>query len=268
MDQWKTAVNEYYQAGWVCQPLVDDDKGLPKRAIVRNWQRLTRNPKQIAALPWNRATGLGILLGPTSGNLAAIDVDDEQLSHAVLAALVRGHVYTRIVWTRRKRIHVYFKEATPSRPRNVRIRQNGEMVTVELRAQGQQVTAPPTPGYVLCLDKPVLEVPSIGEAWESLSRKLGLEEITEGYTSAGFPKPWQPEVLPGDRNQAAYIEAHKLREAGMPYEQAADIMRVRWEAAYDKAGMAWRDLDLTIRSAYRKSNNEAKLIDLYKGWEP
>ena len=58
--------------------------------------------------------------------------------------------------------------------------------------------------------------------------------------------------MEGERDKAAYIEAHKLREAGIPLDQAREIMRLRAEAYYQKDGLQVGEILRTVESAYRK----------------
>jgi len=88
-------------------------------------------------------------------------------------------------------------------------------------------------------------------AWEALALRLGIQQATLP-TNAGYPQPWQPDVVAGDRNRALYIEAHRLREAKMPLEQALAVLQVRWERNYQSGGQSWQEAERTIRSAYRK----------------
>ena len=75
------------QRGWCPMPLTLDLAGFPKRPIVANWTHLVATEEAVAALPWEGASGLGIVLGHTSGGLAAIDIDDVGLGGKVLSAL-------------------------------------------------------------------------------------------------------------------------------------------------------------------------------------
>lgn len=249
---FRDAIRAYYQRGWMTIPLINDAQGLPKRPCTDGWQSLKRTVPVIERLPWQQAKGLGIPLGPVSGNLAVLDLDDVELTNEVFARLVRAHVSTRLVFSARKRGHVYMVEAEPSRSTVQRIRYKGREVKVELKAQGTQVAAPPTPNYLVALDRPPMAVPSIRDAWDSIVRQLGVEVVSAGG-GAGYPKPWQPAVKEGERNQTAYVEAHKLREAGMSLEQALDIMRIRWEQVYDKGKQGWAELERTVHSAYHKA---------------
>lgn len=240
--------------GWTAVALGPDAKGLPKRPLVGGWQRIPHDLDRILAQPWGRAKGLGILLGPVSGNLAVIDVDHEAMARAVFALMVRGHVYTRMCWTISRHIHVYVREREPSAPAVRRVRWQGEEIAIELKARGQQVAAPPTPGYTLCGRHgwPPIEVPSVMAAWLSIERRLGAEPVTRGGSADPFPGAWAASVPVGQRNRTAFVEACRLREAGMPFAQAVEVMRARWLTAYAGGEAPGPDLDRTVRSAYQR----------------
>lgn len=247
------AVPILFERGWTAIPLGLDAKGKPKRPLPKAWQSTPHRLNHILALPWAASQGLGIVLGPVSDNLAVIDIDDQEMARAIFALMIRGKVYTRMVWTGRNNLHVYVREQTPSSPTIRRVKWHEKEIAIELKAKGQQVAAPPSPGYTLCDRegwKPI-DVPSVGSAWLSISRRLGCEEAGEQRQGAGYPKPWAKQVGVGDRNKAIYVEAHRLREAGMPLMQAVEYMRVRWDASYAHEDASWQEAEGTIRSAYR-----------------
>jgi hypothetical protein len=258
----RAAVNALYRQGWVPIPLGLDDAGRPKRPLDAAWQELSHDARRLRALRWGDARGVGLVLGPASGNLAVIDVDDADLAADVFALLVRGHVETRLVWTIRRRLHVYVREETPSASTRLAVRYRDRVATVELRARGTQVAAPPTPGYVLANPGvPPLPVPSIGDAWASIARRLGLADVAragDGAPRAGYPRPWQERVPAGERNMAAYVEAHRLREAGVPLEVAREIMRARYASGYEPGGITLASVLRTVESAYRKAGGPAR----------
>lgn len=249
------AAKGYAERGWTPIALGLDRSGRPKRALTKGFPQLTTATWE--QQPWARAIGLGILLGPPSGNLAAIDVDDHELADSVFALMLRRHSPCRMVRTGRGRLHAYFVEVTPSRTHIITVRFRGRDLPVELRAKDVQVTAPPSPGYSLTgyddlLDVDPPEVPSIGAAWGSIAQHLGVEvlDVPSGGT-AGYPEAWKPRVVEGDRNKSMYIEAHRLRGAGMPLEAALELLRLRYESAYEGGDSSWAEMAQTIRSAYR-----------------
>ena len=240
------------ERGWVPIALGPDGSGRPKRALALGWSKLTTETWH--QQPWARAIGLGILLGAPSGGLCAIDLDDHELADSVFALMLRRHLPCRMVRTGRERLHLYFTEATPSRTRAIRVHFRGRDIPVELRASNVQVTAPPSPGYSLTgyddlLNTDPPQVPSIAEAWESIARHIGAEVLVS--QGAGYPSPWQPRVVAGDRNRTMFIEARRLCDARMPLETALELLRLRFESCYEHDDTSWREMEQTIRSAYR-----------------
>jgi len=238
----------YSQWGWTTQPLIADGNGFPKRPFVKGWQNMHLPWKpDIYGLPWEHGIGLGIILGAASSNLAVMDIDDEELG----AEAIRLCANTRRVHTLRNRAHIYVTEKHPSASSVRQIQWRGRDIQIELKAAGTQVTAPPTPGYRHACPpdmRPVV-VPDIGTAWTALAVRLG---ITESVASSGFPSAWESNVLPSRRNNSMYIEAHQLREARMPLEEALVILKMRWESSYATGGASWKEMESTIKSAYRK----------------
>jgi hypothetical protein len=231
---------------WATMPLINDPNGFPKRPFVDTWQKL-RLPwvENLYGLPWDRATGLGIILGEASGNLAVIDVDDEELAQEVMAFCKN----TRRISTIRNRGHIYVIEKQPSRSQVLTIHYKGRNVTIELKANGTQVAAPATPGYshVGRNDDYPVEVSTVATAWAAIAEAL---QIQQPQTSK--QKIWQPRVETESRNNTMYREAHSLREAGLPLENALKLLRVRWEEDYQQGDQGWQEIENTIRSAYRK----------------
>lgn len=250
------AAREYAEGrGWVPIALGLDSSGFPKRPLMKGWTSF--GPEDWNRQPWERAQGVGLLLGAPSGNLAAIDVDDIALSDAVWALIIRQHLGCRMVRTARGRLHVYVREEAPSPSRALKLLYDGREVAVELRASKVQVSAPPSPGYSLTgyeeeLDAAPVGAPSVAAAWASIAKHLGIEaKPSPAGGGAGFPTPWQPTVVKGDRNRAAYVEARRLCDARMPIEQALDVLRMRFEQNYEGGDIGWQEIELTVRSAYR-----------------
>lgn len=243
----------YSTFGWVAHPERNNDEGLPKIPMTMGWQRL-RLPwiDNLYGLDWQHGTGIGLILGPASGNLCAIDLDNESLATAAFEVCAPK---TRCIRTISKHGHVYLIEETPSQSTSFAIEWRGAKVNIELKATGQQITCPCTPGYEHVGDrdqKPML-VPTIRYAWDALAARLGIAPPAGGTPpNAGYPHPWQDQVLEGDRNKALYVEAQHLRSASMPLEEALQILQVRWERSYELGGQAWPEVERTIRSAYRK----------------
>ena len=246
MSELRAAALEYFEKyGWTTMPLTLDTNGLPKKPFVPNWQRLTSNAYWITRLPWEQAVGIGVVLGAASNNLAVIDVDDQELAELCLDRAMN----TRRVRTVRKRGHIYVTEVTPSKSSKFTLQYKNREITIELKATGTQVALPPTPGYQLVSseDVPAMAVPSIQLAWEQICNVLDLRYVKR--TSA-YPEPWQDSVPEGSRNNTAFREAHRLREAGIPVTQALDIMAFTINRY--ATGMPWSELERTVRSAYSK----------------
>ena len=247
MNQMRTAAAEYLAMGWVTTPLTNDANGLPKGPIVEGWQALTLDPDRIYAQPWDRALGIGVVLGPESDNLAVLDIDDHELG----ALCLEQAKNTRRIRTIRKRAHLYVTEAIPSSSSRFTLQWHGRDITIELKARGTQVAAPPTPGYEHVAEPSAapLAVPTIAAAWQQLVDRLSLGRTT---VLGNYPRPWEDVVPEGSRNNSAFVEAHRLREAGIPMDQAMDIMRFRWDSRYRGGQMPWREVERTVRSAYSK----------------
>lgn len=244
------AARRYSTLGWVAMPLRLDANDLPKRPFIDNWQNLTLPWEgNLSDLPWDKAVGLGLLLGPASSGLAVIDVDDEELAREIFPLCES----TRCVSTVRNRGHIYYIESNPSRSKKFTVLYNGRSVTIELKTTGTQVAAPPTPGYSRIgphTGQPQ-RVDSIDNAWNSIAQRLG---ITQGASvpNTRYRGVWEPAVSASHRNDTMFREAHFLREAGMPLEAALRLLRLRWEADYEQGGQDWEEIQNTIRSAYRK----------------
>lgn len=240
----KKAAARYFQRGWVAMPLALDQSGLPKRPIVTDWTQLTLDAKIIGGLPWEQARGLGIVLGPVSGGLGVLDIDDTELAAALAAIDLR----TRVIGTIRKRLHIYCYEQTPSNSTRFTCEWKGRPIGIELKAQGTQVATWPTPGYTLINDVEPIVAPSVEMGWLSICSKFS---ILMPHNQGNYPTPWQAKVGKGERNKSIYVEAHKLREAGLSYDVALEIMIARLQQHYEDGDMAWREAERTIQSAYR-----------------
>lgn len=234
-----------FERGWLAIPLALDTNGYPKKPITLNWTQLPATVETLNTLPWHLAKGLGIVLGVKSSKLAVVDIDDTDLANVVLKEM-----FTRSVRTIRKRAHLYVIETFPSASTVVQTTWRGKPIKVELKTNGTQVAAPPTPGYQLVRAGPILEVPNIRHFFREVVATIDgftAEEITE----ESFPKPWRPHVEADTRNKSAYVEAHRLREAGVSLAVAKDIMQARVDVHYDSGDIEQREIDRTVESAYR-----------------
>jgi hypothetical protein len=242
---FRSAADILYDRGWLTIPLVPDANGYPKKPITNNWTELSRTRETLDGLPWERAQGLGIVLGTRSSNLAVVDIDDASLADVVLELMP-----TRGVRTIRKRAHLYVIETFPSSSTVVQTTWNGRPIKVELKSNGTQVAAPPTPGYELAGKQPILTVPNVRHFFRELVASIdGL--VASDITPESYPRPWREEVEADTRNKTAYVEAHRLREAGVALHLAKDIMQARIERHYESGDLKWEEIERTIESAYR-----------------
>ena len=257
----KAAEDYYNQYRWTCMPLRLDPSGLPKRPIVPNWTQIKQYMPAIDALPWNDAAGLGILLGPSSDNLAVIDIDSKSLARTLYDILTSHGQETYMVRTARGNCHLYIKEVEPSPSSKFPVTWEDEQLYVELKAAGTQVAAPPSPGYTI-ISNTLLEWQSLGTFWELLDARLrylhsdryspGPSRGPDGSVASAI-QPWQEEVVASTRNNTLYVEAHRLREAGMPYQEAVAILTTRVRQSYQEGReISDQEITQTVASAYRK----------------
>jgi hypothetical protein len=248
------AARTYFEAGYTTTPLRRGDDGKPKVPITLGWQHTPYEWEAIEAQAWDEAAGIGIVLGAQSSNLAVIDLDDIELADAVQALLRAGTVEHHWVETGRMHGHLYLLEETCSRPSTFRIQWHEKTIRIELKAQGQQVAAPPTPGYrSVWADTPAQSSRPLNEAWNAIASRLGiLEQPASQSGSANFPRPWAENVPAGDRNMTLYVEAHKLREAGLSLQQAVDLLTARVRSSYAASEFGDREVQATVKNAYKK----------------
>ena len=244
-----TAAEDYFKLGWVTTPLALDANGLAKRPITIGWTSIPYTWPVIAGQEWEYARGIGIVLGWRSHNLAVIDIDDIDLA-ADCFAVAKD---TRCIRTVRGRGHIYYVTTAHARSISIPVTFGGETVKIELKADGTQVAAPPTPGYTVIHDLPPKRVDSLTSVWEQIALQVGIES---GVGTSDFPTPWQPKVEASERNKAAYVEAHALRKAEMPLPTALRYMAIRWREDYQQGDQPWEEIERTIRSAYRKARGK------------
>lgn len=262
MDLRSAAKAYLTERGWATTPLRSDQSGKPKIPITTNWQRghAAFGPDPIMALDWQSAAGIGIILGEASGGVEVLDVDNAALGTRI------SEVYaskTRCVRTISGNLHVYVQPAVPTPSTRFEVQWGGQpRVGIELKGAGTQVAAPPTVGRsggryeVIGVDN-VLAVPALRTFWSEVATHLGLA-LQNQPRGAGYPKPWADWVPPENRNRAAYIEAHYLREGLVPLSYALKFLRWRWEESYDTTGFPWDEMERTVESAYEKTHIKIK----------
>lgn len=276
MPSYQAVAHALLNRRWLPIPEGLDANGYPKRPLVKEWPHLECTPEAIDTMPWGDAKGIGIVLGPASNNLAVIDIDDVDLAEAVFKALSPSFVHEpwsyevpiRLVRTIRGRAHLYVQEERPSKTTTFKVEFQGKPVQIELRTQGAQVTAPPTPGYTLIdangkpypcenarlawNDLMVMVESVFGDVFDPLSA-MGLDPngAPGQLSTSGKNTVWASNVPEGERNRTLYLEAHRLREAGVPESEALTILLTRIAQAY-APGFGQQEAEATIRSAYRK----------------
>lgn len=256
---FEAAAIGYAARGWACHPLALDDNGFAKRAIVPGWEKLT--PADALGLDWSHALGIGLIGGANSGNLAFIDIDDEELAVETATHLLEIKIYVQMAWTARGRLHVYVQEPKPSLTRKLTLSWKERAVKVELRASGAYVAAPPSPRYQWVDDS--MQKPwesTLSDAWLRIARELHVtfarpEQQQGGPSGAGYPSGWAKTIPHGERNDACFYEASCLKDGRVPMEQGWGFMQVRINSAY-QAPIDWRELRRTFESAYRRPVSE------------
>ena len=260
----QAAAERYRKMGWAAIPLENDANGFPKKPFTANWQVESPYAKAHSAETWAHATGLGLVLGRVSYGLCAIDIDDVELGAAAIAACS----WTRTVETIRHRAHLYFIERVPSVSRRFTVSYQGRDINIELKTTGTQVAAPPTHGYTRRSDPSVrpAQTPDLPTAWQRVAEVLGLNIEPTPHSVNHLPA-WSPFVPKDHRNNTLYIEAHRLREAGLSLELALDHLKHRWETRYEPGEITWEECQKTIESAYRKLTPErVDGRDTYQLW--
>jgi hypothetical protein len=222
-----------------------------------SWPELLPERSVIESLPWEQAKGLGLVLGAASGNLAVLDVDDVGLADLLIKAFSHGNA-PRLIRTARNRCHIYCIEPEPTASRRTTVTFDGRQVTIELKATGTQVAAPPTPGYSIVYDTEPRPA-SLPKFWDFISMFLETNHgarFTASQTmvdSAGnYPSPFQSKVPKEQRNNTLYVEAHRLRASGVVYDEAVSYLMWRISKVYETGDFSTNEITATIRSAYTK----------------
>ena len=257
MTDFRSAAKRYFdERGWVTIPLTLDDNAKPKRPFSPAWQQTPADWAVIEAQAWEQAKGIGIVLGPVSDNLGVIDIDDVELAAAIHALLSASDAQFYFVRTGSDRAHLYFREGVATAPRTMHgLTWRDHTFGIELKGKGQQVAAPPTPGYEFrgTRSDPT-PVATLDKAWRAIQTTMGIEAGDSQHRSAGgYPRAWQDNIQVGERNNAIYIESLRLAEAKMPLDSAIATMLARIKQVYE-GQVDERSVVQTIRSAYRKVN--------------
>lgn len=145
------AAREYIQEGRNPFPVRD------KKPVVSSWRRFEREaPTDAEIEEWWGGPAPADMAIPTVG-LCVVDVDAAEPWHALGALMDRLRVdlpSTRVVRTPRGGLHVYF--LSPGGVRN----SSGKLApSVDIRADGGYVVAPPSPGYEIVANDPIANAP-------------------------------------------------------------------------------------------------------------
>lgn len=261
MDFLEVALRLCRERQWLTMPLTLDGNGLPKKPYVDAWTSLIRSEETIRGLPWDRAKGIGIILGKQSNNLAALDIDDVDLADTLIG-MMTGAKPALTIRTARKRCHIYVHEPEPSTSTTFDIQWRGRTVGIELKTTGTQIAAPPTTGYSIAIQGQPVDG-DVRTIWKGISARLAQQfpddyrELTHANNGANYPTPWQATVPIEKRNKALYIEAHKLRQAGVPLDLAVQMLTIRVQQSYAPGDFGQVEITRTIRSAYMKLDSGA-----------
>jgi len=173
---------------------------------------------------WPEA-GVGIICGPISGGLVALDIDDPQVAERLLQA---GLEHTTRLVKSPHGLHLYLKEHQ-AQSRSGPLETNGHRLG-DIKAHGSYVVAPPSPGYTLLSDAPLLEVPD-ARAWalELLVQHGVVVEPAKASTPAYKTLKERP-LHEGERNSGLTSLAGHLFREGWPVEEvqiALEVMNSR-----------------------------------------
>ena len=198
------------------------------------------------------------VVAPVPGAAVSLAV----LGVTVVAKFARSGKPFRWVWTGRNRGHLYPREQEPSagkvwrgiwRYQDEKKNWQEKEVHGELRCRGQQVAAPPTPGYILAAECPPQPVETVQKAWDAICLALGITPIKQ-EGGGNYRPAWQGQVPDGSRNNSLFVEACKLAAVRMPYERAVELLRLNVELHYEAGEKMTRDgFEATIRSAFQKA---------------
>jgi len=256
VDFRKTAEAYHDRYGWATTPLRLDDNGKPKRPIEQGWTSRPSDLESVLSQQWTNAAGIGIVLGEKSGGIGVLDVDDPSLFMATILMFDEPPMWVRTVSGNG---HIYIQQNEPVKSTAMRVQWKGRAVSVELKSTGTQVAAPPSPGYAWMAKGKVY--PDMFHSLEDVADlvftglRMRYEDFSFGDSDkpvSGFPKAWKEEVPSGERNESIYIEAHRLREAGMLRDQAIDIMLERVRQGYQTGQISEAEVIRTVKSAYTK----------------
>src|SRR3972149_592882 len=204
MPDFLKAALTLLERDWLAMPLTLDGQGFPKRPIVQGWPDLWRDEETIRSLPLSQAKGMGIGSGHPAVGLAGIDIDDVDLAGAALFVLgdESGWRTGRPI---RQRCHVYVQQYSEVSESSVRtVKWQGTTIKIELKSDGTQGAAPPTPGDALVRGGGPWLHDSVETAWAALAQMIVRREPGRGACCSRdrSATPWVPGVQAGERDKA------------------------------------------------------------------
>lgn len=228
-----------------------------KKPVIPAWrEHETTPPTEDEIRRWWGGSSPADIAIPTVG-LCVVDVDAEHPVEVFDALMERLRVEdvprTRIVRTPRGGLHVYFRA-----PRPVRNSSGKLAPSVDVRADGGYVVAPPSPGYELICDAPVADAPEAlllaAEARRREIPRLDAREADEALR-ADFPGFDEDLLLAACAVASAPIGRRNDELNRQSFVQARrkdvvprDVARVFLRAA-EICGLGSSEAGATIRSA-------------------
>ena len=160
----------YEAKGIAVCPLGLDGYGQPKQRLDRYASRF--RPKDNTSHDWDRpeVKGIAIVLGPPSGNLAVIDIDDRGLADYLLTWLSSLEEPPLMCRTPHG-LHIYVREPHPSQWAHLTAKYNGRECDIDILCAGNVSAIPTTRGYAW-LNNKELAAPAYGrvlKVWNDIS---------------------------------------------------------------------------------------------------
>lgn len=243
-------------------------EGAKHPPLVANWPQLATSDERLIAAQWGPTGTPEANIGISGEGMAVVDVDPKKGGDVSYEALeqILGWPATLRVMTPSGGWHCFYKlpAGHPGVPNSVEELGKG----LDVRSTNGYVvgrgSTTAAGEYVIGFDGPVVPAPD----W--LVQKLGVSTKREQPIQTNIPdapdasveraREWlataERSVKGQGGDQAAFRVACKLRDLGMSYEQACELMR---SEAWDY-GCGWREgrlEDKPIRSAYTYAQNEA-----------
>jgi hypothetical protein len=247
----REAINRYTRLGYSVIPCGPD-----KRPLVPWADHQERRPTTRELRTWfgsDDPPRIGIVCGPVSGGLVAIDLDDLDVAQAVACDLDLQRT-TTLVETPSGGCHVWLRQ-TEGAARCRPLKDAEGKPLGDLKASGGYVLAPPSPGYRFISQVEPLAVPD-ALAWTAeLLRGVGVELDARRNGErpplgvAGLLAGLQPPIdgQPGNRNGTFTRVAGRLRRDGWPSEDILALLRPHAE----RVGFSLDELAKIARSVSR-----------------